>query len=519
MALLRSAATVGSFTLVSRLFGFVRDMMIANAVGTGLVAQAFVVAFRFPNLFRNLFAEGAFSSAFVPLFAKRLEGSGPASAQAFAEETISVLFAWMLLFVGVAILAMPVFIYAIAWGFAGDPQKFSLSVSLARVAFPYLLFMSLAALLSGVLNSTRRFAAAAAAPIALNLSLIAALIVANVAGWGDDPRTGYALVTAVFIAGILQFALLWIAAARAGLPLLLRMPRLSQDVRQLIRLAVPGLIAGGITQFNLLVATQIASGFDRAVSYLYYADRIYQLPLGIVGVAIGVVLLPDLARKLRTDNGRDAITSQNRALELALFLTIPAAVAIITVGDPIIRTLFEHGAFSRADSHATSAALTAFAVGLPAFVMIKVFAPGFFAREDTRTPMKYAIVSVAVNLAAALLLSPFFRHVGIAAATAIAAWVNTTALALTLATRGQFEPDERLRQRLTRTIASAIMMGVLLLIGRYAAGDVFAGDAARLVRVVALATLVGLGVVTYFTATHFTGAMTIREFRATIRRR
>ena len=206
--------------------------------------------------------------------------------------------------------------------------------------------MSLAALLSGVLNSTHNFAAAAAAPIVLNLTLIAVLVLANIAGWGDDERTGYALVTGVFIAGLLQFALLWLAAARAGLVLRLKIPRLSEDVRRLIRLAVPGLIAGGITQFNLLVATQIASGFDRAVSYLYYADRIYQLPLGVVGVAIGVVLLPDLSRKLRSDHGRDAITSQNRALELALFLTIPAAIAIITLADPIIRTIFEHGAFT-----------------------------------------------------------------------------------------------------------------------------------------------------------------------------
>ena len=294
---------------------------------------------------------------------------------------------------------------------------------------------------------------------------------------------------------------------------------MSGDVRQLIRLAVPGLIAGGITQFNLLVATQIASGFDRAVSYLYYADRIYQLPLGVVGVAIGVVLLPDLSRKLRSDNSRDAIISQNRALELALFLTIPAAIAIITAADPIIRTIFEHGAFTRADSYATSTALTAFAVGLPAFVMIKIFAPGFFAREDTKTPMKYAIVSVAVNLLAALLLSRFFRHVGIAAATAIAAWVNTSALALTLAVRGQFEPDVRLRRRLARIIAAAVIMGVLLLAGRYAAGDVFTGEASRLARVSALAGLVGLGAGVYFAAAHFLGAMTVAELKATFRQR
>ncbi|MDP9137021.1 MAG: murein biosynthesis integral membrane protein MurJ [Pseudomonadota bacterium] len=519
MALLRSAATVGSLTLASRFLGFGRDVLIANAIGTGLVAQAFVVAFRFPNLFRNLFAEGAFNSAFVPLFAKRLEAHGPANAQAFAEDVMSVLFAWVLLFVAVAVLAMPLLIYAIAWGFAGDQEKLDLSVGLARVAFPYLLFMSLAALLSGVLNSTHRFAAAAAAPILLNLTLIVALLIANIAGWGDDERTGYALVTGVFIAGVAQFALLWMAAARAGFALRLGLPRLSNDVRRLVALAVPGLIAGGITQFNLLVATQIASSFDRAVSYLYYADRIYQLPLGVVGVAIGVVLLPDLSRKLRTNNSSDAIISQNRALELALFLTIPAAIAIITAADPIIRTIFEHGAFTRSDSYATSSALTAFAVGLPAFVMIKVFAPGFFAREDTRTPMKYAIVSVAVNLVSALILSRFFRHVGIAAATAIAAWVNTSALALTLALRGQFAPDERLRWRLTRIIAAAILMGVLLVAGRYAAGDAFTGEGSRLARVSALAALVGMGAGAYFAAAHFLGAMTWGELKETLRQR
>jgi putative peptidoglycan lipid II flippase len=518
MALLRSAATVGSFTLASRFFGFLRDMLLANAVGTGLVAQAFVVAFRFPNLFRNLFAEGAFNSAFVPLFAKRLEGEGMVSAHRFAEEVMSVLFAWMLAFVALAVIAMPAFIYVIAWGFASDPEKLGLSVSLARVAFPYLLFMSLAALLSGVLNSTHRFAAAAAAPILLNLTLIAVLVLAKLAGWGDDPRTGYALAGGVLVAGILQFALLWLAAARAGLPLRLKLPRLSKDVRRLIALAVPGVIAGGITQINLLIATQISSTFDRAVSYIYYADRIYQLPLGVIGVAIGVVLLPELSRKLRSGNDRDALMSQNRALELALFLTIPAAVAIVVVADPIIRTIFEHGAFTRMDSRATSAALTAFAVGLPAFVMIKIFAPGFFAREDTRTPMNYAILSVAVNLAAALLLSPFFRHVGIAAATTIAAWVNTAALSVTLAMRGQFDPDLRLRRRLARIIASATLMGFLLLAGRYAAGEIFTGDASRLAQVSALAALVAAGGATYFIAAHLTGAMTWEELRASLRR-
>ncbi len=513
MSLLRSAATVGSITMVSRVLGFIRDVLTANVVGTGMVAQAFVVAFRFPNLFRSLFAEGAFNSAFVPLFAKRLEHEGPDSARRFAEEVHAVLLAWLLLFTGLAILFMPLVIYAIAGGFAADPAKFDLAVGLTRVAFPYLLFMSLTALLSGVLNSLHRFTAAAAAPIVLNIVMIATLVAVRALGWGEEERTGYAMATGVFISGIAQFLLLWIACNRAGMRLRLRLPRLNPDVRRLIALSVPGIVAGGITQLNLMIATQIASAFDRAVSYLYYADRVYQLPLGVVGVAIGVVLLPDMSRKLRSNAADAAVASQNRALELALFLTLPATVALVLIARPIVHGLFEHGAFTASDTDATAAALAAFALGLPAFVLNKVFAPGYFAREDTATPMRFAILSVVVNFCAALLLSRWWGHVGIALATAIAAWVYAGALAITLVRRKHYAADARLRARLPRTLLACVVMAVVLL------GARFALDAAGLdgttygERALSLAVLLIAGVIAYFLAGHLFKAMTYGELR------
>jgi putative peptidoglycan lipid II flippase len=504
--------------LISRVFGFVRDILMANVVGTGLVAQAFVVAFRFPNLFRALFAEGAFNSAFVPLFAKRLEIEGSESARAFAEEVLSVLLTWLLVFTLLAMIAMPVVIYAIAWGFAGDPQKFSLSVALTRIAFPYLLLMSLTALLSGVLNSLHRFTAAAVAPILLNLIMATTLIVVSSLGWGESQRTGYALACAVLIAGLAQLALVWVACIRAGMRIGLRLPTVNPDVKRLIMLTVPGIIAGGVTQLNLLIATQIASMFDRAVSYLYYADRIHQLPLGVVGVAIGVVLLPDLSRKLRSGDAETAMSVHNRALELAWFFTLPAAIALILISGPIIHALFEHGAFNRSDGIATASALSAFAAGLPAFVLIKVFAPGFFAREDTATPMRFAVVSVAVNVAAAISLSTIWRHVGIAAATSIAAWTNALLLGTTLITRHHFIPDRQLRQRLPRMMLACALMAAVLVLGLGLTGKFFLATSPSGDRIMALIFLIASGVVTYFVASQLLKAMTLAELRAMLRR-
>lgn len=462
MSLLKAGVTVGGLTMVSRVLGFFRDVLIAMALGTGPVADAFFVAFRFPNLFRRLFAEGAFNSAFVPLFSKRLEGEGAEPARQFAIAVLSVLITALAIVTAIAEMSMPWLMVIIAPGFLEDPQKYDLAVLLTRIAFPYLLFMSLTAMISGVLNSLGRFAAAAAAPILLNVILIAALIAIAGLGLSNSRQAGIILVWGVAFAGFAQALTLWIASRRAGMALGFTRPRLTPGVRKLVRLGIPGVIAGGITQINLLIGTIIASLQASAVAWLYYADRIYQLPLGVIGVAIGVVLLPDLSRRLRVGDGDGIQSSQNRALELSMLLTIPAAAALIAMPLPIIQTLFERGAFAAADTQAAAAALAAFAPGLPAFVLIKVFSPGFFAREDTRTPMIFAGISVAVNITGSLALFFVIGHVGIAIATTLAGWINAALLGWTLYRRGYFQPDARLKKRLPRIVAASAAMALVL---------------------------------------------------------
>lgn len=468
MKLYRAFATVGGLTMVSRVLGFIRDILIAMALGTGAVADAFFVAFRFPNLFRRLFGEGAFNAAFVPLFAKRLESEGPDQARRFAEEALSALLFALLILSALAMAAMPWLMAVLAPGFLKDPAKYDLSVTLTQIAFPYLLCMSLVALLSGVLNSLNRFWAAAAAPILLNIVLIAAIQLAISMGFSRRPEAGYVLAWGVFLAGFAQLLFVMIAARRAGMNIGLRRPRLTEGVKRLVSLGIPGLIAGGITQINIVVGTIIASLQAGAVSYLYYADRLYQLPLGVVGVAVGVVLLPDLARRLAAGDTAAVLDSQNRSLEFALMLTLPAAVALGVAAEPIIRVLFERGAFVAADTQATAAALLAFAIGLPSFVLIKVFQPGFFAREDTRTPMRFAAINMAVNVAGSLALFYLFKQigwrpfVGIALATSIAGWVNAFLLWYALQARGGFRSDERLKRNLPLIVLASLAMGLVL---------------------------------------------------------
>ena len=515
MSLFKSVMTVGGFTLVSRVLGFVRDQLIAFTLGTGPVAEAFFVAQRFPNLFRTLFAEGAFNNAFVPLFAKRIEGEGESKAREFAVEVFSVLLTWLLLF---SAIAMPLVIYVIAPGFSGDNIKFDLAVNLTRICFPYLLFMSLTALQSGVLNSLHRFTAAAAAPILLNLVMIASNAVAWILATGNTPATGYIFAWGLFASGIAQYALLAVACRRAGMALWPRWPRFTPDVKRVIALSVPGIVSGGIMQINLVIATMIATTIEGAVAFLYYADRLYQLPLGVIGVAIGVVLLPDMSRKLRAGNEAGAAASQNRALELSLFLTLPAAFALMAIPAPIIHTVFEHGAFSRADTLAVAPAVLAFAAGLPAFSMTKVFQPGFYAREDTKTPMRFAIISVIVNIVASIALSQWFGHVGIALATTLAAWVNCVLLGLTLSRRGLFSLDERSRVRLPRIVVSGIFMGILLLAGAWALRDNYAEGRGFMAAAWGLLLLVTGGGLSYFAIAHLTGAMRLGEMKSMLKR-
>lgn len=519
MSLARRAATVGGFTMISRVLGFIRDQLVAFALGTGPVSQAFVIAQRFPNLFRALFAEGAFNAAFVPQFARRIEGDGEASAHQFALEVFAVLSTWLVLFSTLAILFMPAVIYVIAPGFADEGEKFDLAVDLTRICFPYLLFMSLTALQSGVLNAMNRFTAAAAAPILLNLVMIASNGVVWFMGTGDSPATGYIFAFGILLSGLAQYVLLAVACKRAGMPLVPKLPRLTPGVKKVLWLSVPGIISGGIVQINLVFGQMIATTIDRAVSYLYFADRLFQLPLGVIGVAIGVVLLPDLSRKLRAGETQAALNVQNRALELSLFLTLPAAVALALIGAPIFHTLFEHGAFRREDTLAVAPALAAYAIGLPAFCMIKVFQPGFYAREDTRTPMIFAIISVIINLTASITLSRVIGHVGIAAAVAIAAWVNAAQLGLTLNRRGFYSPDARLKFRLPRMLAASAIMGAALWALLQAAAVAYEPGTGFGLRLVVLIGLCIAGAGIYFLAAQLTGAMRISELKGFLRRK
>jgi putative peptidoglycan lipid II flippase len=513
--LLRNFITVGGATASSRVLGFVRDMLIAAALGTGPVADAFFVAFRFPNLFRRLFAEGAFNAAFVPQVSRALAAEGEPGARVLAGEAMSVLVTALLVLTAVVEIGMPLWMYLLAPGFAADPAKFDLAVLLTRIAFPYLTLVSLLALYSGVLNARGRFAAAAFAPALLNVVLIAALVLVFWTGADNDPAAGIILSWATVAGGVAQLAVVVVAARRNSMALPLLLPRWTARIRRLAALVLPGIAAGGITQFNIVIGTIIASLAPGAVSYLYYADRIYQLPLGVIGVAIGVVLLPDLSRQLRAGRLDLVDRSQNRSLEFAMALAIPAAVALVVMADPIVAVLFQRGSFRAADTAATAHALVAFAVGLPAFILVKVFSPGFFAREDTRTPMWFAAVSVAVNVGLSLALFPWLLHVGVAIATSAAGWVNAALLAWTLWRRGQFHADPDLTRRLPLLALASALMGAGLMVGIWLAGPALASPAG-LVRAAAVGALVGAGLVLYSLFCQLAGVV---DFRRLLRRR
>jgi len=524
MQLYRAFATVGGLTLVSRVLGFVRDILFAWGFGAGWVADAFNVAFRFPNLFRRLFGEGAFNSAFIPLFAKELEGKGREAARAFAEEALSGLVAVLVVLTIVAILAMPWLMYLLAPGFSAAPEKFDLAVLLTRITFPYLLCMSLVALCSGVLNTFGKFVESSAVSIVLNLTLTVAIFIGFWLGYHNDPAGGVVQAIGVFVAGILQLWLLLNGLKRNGFSLKLRRPRMTEGMRRLVALGIPGVIAGGVTQLNIMIGTVIASQQPGAVSQLYYADRLYELPLAIVGIAIGVVLLPDVSRQLRAGNHAGVLDSQNRSLEFAMLLTVPAAVALAVAPVPIVKVLFERGAFTPTDTAQTAAVLAVFALGLPSFVMIKVFSPAYFAREDTKTPMRYATISLIANTLGSIALFFLFRklgylpQLGIAVATTLGGWLNAGLLWATLVKRGHFTMDTRMARAFAAILASSVMMGVVLLLAADYLSPYFASDRGFAVHVLALAALVGAGLAVYAGAVLATGAVTLRQLRQLGRR-
>lgn len=510
--MLKGVLTVGGWTMASRILGFARDMLIASRLGAGPVADAFFVALKLPNLFRRLFGEGAFNAAFVPAFAGTLAVQGPKVAQQLAERMAALMTLWLSLLVVIGIIIMPQLMQVLAPGFTDEPAKFALAVELTRITFPYLLLICLTALVSGVLNGLGRFAAAAAAPIFFNLLSMAALLVLT--PYVATPA--HALAWGVLASGAVQLGLVLWACARAGMALkILRPPALTPEVRQVLRRMGPGIIGAGVTQLNLAIDVIIASFLPAgAVSYLYYADRVGQLPLGVIGAAIGTAMLPLLSRQVRSGERLSAHRTMNRAAEMSLLLCLPAAVGQAMLAWPIIAVLFQRGAFGAAEAGATSAALAAYAIGLPAYVLVKIFAPGFFARGDTATPVKIGIAAVVLNLLLNLILTQWLSHVGVALATALAAWFNALALGGMLWRRGQFMPDRRLRRRVPRLLAAAAVMGL----GLWGLQQVLLPSTPGLGFVVLLGLVVaGCGI--YFAAGHLLRALDLREVRGLLRRR
>ena len=507
--LMRGFLTVGFWTLASRILGFAREILLLSYIGPGPVMDAFVAAFRLPNMFRRFFAEGAFNAAFVPMFSKRYEGGE--DPEGFASDALSLLSTAVLTLTATAMIFMPAMVWLTADGFSGD-ERFDLTVGYGRIVFPYIVCLSLAALFSGVLNASGRFAAAAAAPALLNIVMIPALVIGH---WVGGPVVNW-LIWSIPVGGILQLGLVWIATRKAGFNIRLKLPRYTPEMSEMVRVAVPAALASGVVQINLLVGQRVASDFTGSVGWLYAADRLYQLPLGVIGIAVGIVLLPDLSRRLKANDSDGARNAFSRAGEFSMFLTIPCAVAFLVVPLPLVSVLFERGATSADDSAAIATALAIYAVGLPAFVLQKLLQPLFFAREDTKRPFHYAVWAMVINAGIAIGLAPYLQWLAPAIATTVASWIMVLQLALGARSFGDVARfDTRLRQRLWRICAASAAMGGALWWLAVALSP-WLGTAGW--RYLALLALILLGSLVYFLVGRVIGAFDIKDLRNASRR-
>lgn len=520
MNLGKALGTVGGLTLVSRILGLLRDNLFARFVGASFASDAFLIAFKLPNMFRALFAEGAFASAFIPMFNKKVgdkDGDGLASGISFAEQALAVLLPVLLLMTLILEVGAWYVTLVLSGGFNGVGEAdFAYAVELARFTIPYLMLISLVSLFGGILNSLGKFWVNAAAPILLNVTLIAALLLFNSA---DARETARYQAMAVSVAGLLQ--LIWLAWAcrNNGVSLKWRRPRFNPEVKKLLSLVWPAAAGAGAVQINLVVSTALAASLLPAgsVTYIYMADRLNQLPLGLIGIGLGTVLLPTISRQLGAGENQAAANTQNRGFELALLLTLPATVALIVCGEPITAALFGYGRYTPADTFATAQALTAFSIGLPSYILVKVLTPGYYARHDTKTPVRFAVISMVVNLVLNLALIPTIGHIGPPLATAVAATVNVALLYFTLRRRGHFVPDSQLKRRSWRLAIAALLMGaamwsLLPLFIPYVHGSWW-------VRGATMAILVGTGGLVYAIATFASGAFTISELKAQFTRK
>jgi putative peptidoglycan lipid II flippase len=513
MNLIKSTGTIGGLTMVSRIAGFAREMLMSRILGAGIYTDAFYVAFRLPNTFRRLFGEGAFSAGFVPLYSQRLQSGGEAEAKLFSEEVLAVFLPTLILFTVIFIALMRPFIWAIT-GWHGDQLTFG--TLLTRITFPYLLLISLVSLFSGILNSIARFTAAAFAPALLNLAMLTALLLVRTGG----SVTATALAAAVTIGGLLQLALLLAACKRAGIVLKIRKPKLTPGVRQFVRVVIPATLGAGVYQVSVFIdtffLTRIGTG---AVSWFNYADRLNQLPLGVIGAAIGTAILPQVSRHVDIGEADKAAHVQGQAAELAMLLCLPAALALAVSALPLVSAIFEAGRFNADDARNTALTLSLISLGLPAYVLVKVLTPGFYARRDTATPVKVAVVVLVVNVILNFLLiwGLGLGIGGLAAAVAISSWLNCTILYVLLHRRGHFRVEKWLASRLSRQlIAAAAMMAALIGI-RMALTGWFVGSAGH--RLAGVVAIVAGGMIVYFPLVWLLGGTDREELKALLKRR
>jgi len=528
MNLIKAMATVAGLTGLSRIAGFVRDILTAAILGAGPLADAFFVALKLPNFFRRVTAEGAFSVAFVPIYAKRLESEGEEKATLLASNAFMVMLSLLSVFTLLALLAMPYIIMALAPGFdpaSVDPcllqgalcsrtepwemdMRYFMAVEFSRITFPYLLLMSLTALLGGVLNAHERFAPFAFAPVLFNVSLIVALLLSNY-----FESAGHALSWGLLAAGVFQLAFLWACTKRAGVNIKIARPRIDVDTKKIFAVMGPAVIGAGVVHINLFADLIIASFLgEGSISYLYYADRLNQLPLGVVGIAVGTALLPMLSKAMTKENGGEAKHLFNRALEYCLLLALPAAVALAVMPLTLITVLFERGAFSAEDSMITANVLVCYAIGLPAYIAIKVFSTAHWARHDTKTPVKISVVATLLNIGLSLVFIQFMGVAGIALATGLTGWVQFIAHVRVLKDHSHAQLDQTFKRNILKIIlSSCVMAAALYILGALLHSWVFEGT--LLYQLMALTILVVGGMFVYAMSILLSGAVQVRDVK------
>ena len=503
MNLTRAIGTIGGLTMVSRVFGFAREMLMSRIMGASGAADAFLVAFRLPNTFRRLFGEGAFSAGFVPLFSQHYHGpGGMEAARKFSEEVLAVFLPALFVFTLVFEAIMPLFVLAIASGYADEQAKFDLTVYLTRITFPYLLLISLVSFFSGILNSLTRFVAAAFAPALLNMSMLGAMLIVPTGG----VATAQALSVGVTVGGVLQLVLTWQSARRAGVSLRLRRPRMTPGVKRFFVVVIPATLGAGVYQISQLIDTFFATRLpEGSMSYLNYSDRLNQLPLSVIGTALGTAILPQISRFISQDDPGEAARVQGKAVELSMLLCLPAALALAVAAGPLVVALFQGGRFTADDAHFTGNVLAIIVSGLPAYVLVKVITPGFYARQDTKTPVKTAAIVLVANIVLNFALIPFFGIYGLAAVIAICSWLNCIMLYVILRRRGHFRIEGWLWSRIGRQFLAGLAMMAALFGVRMVLGDWFDGSAGH--RMAAVVAMVGTGLLVYVPMVWLVGGM------------